>query len=335
MVNYSSYPNIRMRRMRQQEWIRSLVEETVVTARDVILPIFILEGENQTEDVPNLPQVQRLSVDLACQLAERAYKAGIRCVQLFPCIDSSKKTDDGSEAFNADGLLPTAVRAIKKAVPGIGVMGDIALDLYTSHGHDGVLNKETGVIENDETVTQLIRQALTQAEAGIDIVSPSDMMDGRVAAIREALEKEGYKNTLIFPHSAKYASALYGPYREAVKSSGNLAGQPKSTYQQNPANSDEAIRECALDVSEGADAIVIKPGSMYLDIIYRVRSTFQLPVLAYHVSGEYAMLKAAAEKNYIDYDRVLMEQMIAFKRAGCTAVITYAALDIAERLANE
>lgn len=324
------FPATRLRRLRQSAWIRDIVQETQVRSSDLIQPVFVIAGKNKSEAIPGLPGMSRLSVDLAAEYAERIYQAGIRCIFLVPCLDNEKKTMDGREALNESGLLAQAVAAIKTKCPALGIMGDVALDLYTAHGHDGVVDEGTGEIKNDETVEMLVKQSLAQANMGIDMLAPSDMMDGRVGAIREALEGAGHSNTMIVPHSVKYASALYGPYRDAVGSAKNLGKGSKETYQQNPANVEEALRETRLDLTEGADAAIVKPGTLYLDVIYRIKQAFQIPIIAYHVSGEYAMLKTASAAGLIDEKRAFIETMTAFKRAGCAAVVTYGALDMAE-----
>lgn len=329
------FPATRLRRLRQSNWIRDIVEETRLNATDFIQPIFVVDGENRKEPIDGLPGINRLSIDLVTDYADRVYRSGVRCALILPCVDDQVKSVDGAEALNESGLLARAVQAIKSKSPSLGLMGDIALDLYTSHGHDGVMDEITGEIKNDETVEMLVKQSIAQAKMGIDVLAPSDMMDGRVGAIRLVLEEAGYQNTLIFPHSAKYASALYGPYRDAVRSSKNLGKRDKRTYQQNPANVEEALREVRLDITEGADAIIAKPGTLYLDVIQRIRECYQIPVVAFHVSGEYAMLKTASAAGLIDEGRVLVETMISLKRAGCSAIVTYAALDIAEMLKDE
>jgi len=329
-----SFPATRMRRLRRHDWSRRLVAETTLSASDFIWPIFVIDGERKREPVASMPGVERLSVDLAAGAAEEAAKLGIPVVALFPWTDPSLKTADGREATNANNLVCRAVRAIKKAVPEIGVLCDVALDPYTTHGHDGVL--VDGYVANDETLEILVRQALVQAEAGCDIIAPSDMMDGRVGAIRQALEKAGFKNTLIMAYAAKYASAFYGPFREAVGSAKALGplekGGDKRTYQMDPANGDEALREVALDIAEGADMVMVKPGMPYLDLVRRVKETFHVPTFAYQVSGEYSMLLAAAERGWLERDRVILESLIGFKRAGAAGILTYFARDAAKLL---
>ena len=323
------YPATRMRRLRQQDWCRRLVAETALSPNDFIWPLFLVDGVEKREPVASMPGVSRLSSDLAVGAAEEAVKLGIPVVALFPYTDPSLKTEDGREATNASNLVCRAVRAIKRSVPEIGILCDVALDPYTSHGHDGVFVGDE--IANDETVEILVRQALTLADAGCDILGPSDMMDGRVGAIRQALEENGFKNTLIMSYAAKYASAFYGPFRDAVGSAKALKGD-KRTYQMDFANSDEALREVALDIAEGADMVMVKPGMPYLDIVRRVKDAFGMPTFAYQVSGEYAMLAAAAEKGWLERDRVVLESLLAFKRAGASGILTYFARDAAKLL---
>jgi porphobilinogen synthase len=325
----SKFPATRLRRLRRHDWTRRLVAESTLSAADFIWPLFIIAGEKKREPVPSMPGVDRLSVDLAVGAAEEAAMLGIPVVALFPYTDPSLRTDDGREATNPGNLICGAVRAIKKAVPDIGVLCDVALDPYTSHGHDGLLVDD--YVANDETLEVLVRQALVQAEAGCDIIAPSDMMDGRVGAIRSALEVNGFKNTLIMAYAAKYASAFYGPFREAVGSSKTLKGD-KRTYQMDPANGDEALREVALDITEGADMVMVKPGMPYLDLVYRVRKNFAVPTFAYQVSGEYSMLVAATERGWLERDRVVLESLIGFKRAGASGILTYFALEAAKQL---
>jgi porphobilinogen synthase len=325
------YPATRMRRMRRDPFSRALVRENTVTASDLIYPVFILDGENQRQQVASMPGVERLSVDLLMKVAEECVALGIPVMALFPVIDASLKTYDGVEATNPDGLVPRAVRALKKNFPQLGILTDVALDPYTTHGQDG-LPDESGYIVNDKTIAMLTRQALAQAEAGVDVVAPSDMMDGRMGAIRNALEERGFIHTRLMAYSAKYASAFYGPFRDAVGSSANLGKADKNTYQMDPANSDEALREVALDIAEGADMVMVKPGMPYLDVVRRVKDEFKVPTFAYQVSGEYAMIKAAAQNGWLDHDKVMMESMMAFKRAGADGVLTYFALDVARKL---
>jgi len=320
-----------MRRLRRHDWSRRLVAETQLSAAGFIWPLFVIDGQNRREAVATMPGVERLSVDLIAGAAEEAAKLGIPVIALFPNTDPSLKSDDGREALNANNLVCRAVRAIKKTVPEIGVLCDVALDPYTSHGHDGILIGD--YVANDESVEILVRQALVQAEAGCDIIAPSDMMDGRVAAIRAALEENGFCNTLIMAYAAKYASAFYGPFRDAVGSAKALTGD-KRTYQMDPANGDEALREVALDLAEGADMVMVKPGMPYLDIVRRVKETFGVPTFAYQVSGEYSMLVAAAERGFLDQDRVMLESLTAFKRAGASGILTYFARDAARLLAR-
>jgi porphobilinogen synthase len=307
------------------------VRESRLHASDLIYPVFVLDGKGKTEDVSSMPGVQRVSLDRLLPVAEACVSLGIPVLALFPVLEASLKSDDGREALNANGLIPTVVRELKKRFPGLGLMTDVALDPFTTHGQDGLLDS-TGYILNDETVAVLAKQALVQAEAGVDIVAPSDMMDGRIGAIRAALEERGYIHTKIMSYSAKYASAFYGPFRDAVGSAANLGKGNKKVYQMDPGNSDEALREVALDIAEGADMVMVKPGMPYLDIVRRVKDEFGLPTFAYQVSGEYAMLKAAAQNGWLDHDAVMMEALIAFKRAGADGVLTYFALDAARAL---
>jgi porphobilinogen synthase len=329
---HTLFPGIRMRRMRRDPFSRALMRENTITASDLIYPVFILEGSNQREPVLSMPGVERVSVDLLLNVAEECVSLGIPVLALFPVIsDARLKTADGIEATNPDGLVPRAVRALKQRFPELGVLTDIALDPYTSHGQDGLID-ENGYVLNEETTAMLIRQALTHADAGVDVVAPSDMMDGRIGAIRMALEQENHIHTRIMAYSAKYASAFYGPFRDAVGSAANLGKADKNTYQMDPANSDEALREVALDLAEGADMVMVKPGMPYLDIVRRVKDEFKVPTFAYQVSGEYAMIKAAALNGWLDHDKTMMESMMAFKRAGADGVLTYFALDIARKL---
>jgi porphobilinogen synthase len=318
-----------MRRLRRHEWTRRLVAESTLTAADLIWPLFLVDGDNRREPVASMPGVERLTIDQAVIAAEEAATLTIPVLALFPHTDSALKTADGREALNPSNLVCRAVRAIKRAVPEIGVLCDVALDPYTSHGHDGVL--VDGYVANDETIEILVRQAIVQAEAGCDIVAPSDMMDGRVGAVRSALEAHGFGDTLIMAYAAKYASAFYGPFRDAVGSAKALSGD-KRTYQMDPANGDEALREIALDIAEGADMVMVKPGMPYLDVLRRARERFEVPVFAYQVSGEYAMLMAAAEKGWLERDAVMLESLIAFRRAGASGVLTYFARDAAKLL---
>ena len=325
------FPANRPRRLRRDTFTRNLVREHHVTPHDLIYPVFVLDGANRREAVASMPGVERLSLDLLLPVAEDCVKLGIPVMALFPVIDASLKTPDGKEALNPDGLVPRVVRALKKEFPELGVMTDVALAPFTSHGQDGLLD-DTGYILNDATVEVLVGQALTQAEAGVDIVAPSDMMDGRIGAIREALEAHGHVHTRIMAYSAKYASAFYGPFRDAVGSSANLGKSNKKVYQMDPGNSDEALREVAIDIAEGADMVMVKPGMPYLDIVRRVKDEFRVPTFAYQVSGEYAMLKAAAQNGWLDHDAVMLESLLAFKRAGADGVLTYFARDAARLL---
>ncbi|MCV2369704.1 porphobilinogen synthase [Roseateles oligotrophus] len=324
----AQFPASRPRRLRRDAFTRALVREHALGANDLILPVFVHEGIDKVEPVLSMPGVARLSLDRLMAVAEECVALGIPVMALFPVIDASLKTPDGSEAANPDGLVPRVVRALKAKFPDLGVLTDVALDPFTSHGQDGVLD-ETGYIINDRTVEMLCAQALVQAEAGVDIVAPSDMMDGRIGAIRQALESQGHIHTRIMAYSAKYASAFYGPFRDAVGSAGNLGKADKKTYQMDPGNSDEALREVALDIAEGADMVMVKPGMPYLDIVRRVKDEFRVPTFAYQVSGEYAMLKAAAANGWLDHDAVMMESLLAFKRAGADGILTYFALEAA------
>jgi len=323
---------VRMRRNRQHEWARRMVREHRLSTDDLIWPLFVMDGDNKRTAVPSMPGVERLSVDQCVREAERAAKLTIPCLALFPYTDPVLRDEAGSEALNPDNLVCRAIRAIKKEVPEIGILCDVALDPFTSHGHDGLLRD--GVILNDETVAVLVRQALVQAQAGCDIIAPSDMMDGRVAAIRQGLDAANFLDVSIMAYAAKYASAFYGPFRDAVGSAKTLTGD-KRTYQMDPGNSDEALREVALDIEEGADMIMVKPGLPYLDIVARVKEAFGMPTFAYQVSGEYAMIMAAAESGWLDGERAMMESLIAFKRAGCDGVLTYFAPRVAEKLRSE
>ena len=320
---------IRPRRNRRAEWARRMVREVVLTADDLIWPLFLLDGTKVRAPVDSMPDVERLSVDQAVRAAERAAKLAIPCIALFPHTDLKQRDEAGSEALNADNLVCRAIRAIKKEVPEIGVLCDVALDPYTSHGHDGLMRE--GVILNDETVAVLVRQALVQAEAGCDIIAPSDMMDGRVGAIRGGLDAAGFGDVQIMAYAAKYASAFYSPFRDAVGSNATLIGD-KRTYQMDPANTDEALREVELDIAEGADMVMVKPGLPYLDVLYRVKEAFGMPTFAYQVSGEYAMIMAAAGNGWLDGEKAMTESLIAFKRAGADGVLTYFAARIAEKL---
>jgi len=325
------FPASRPRRLRRDSFTRNLVREHALSAHDFILPVFVLDGQRQVQDVASMPGVQRRSIDGLFAVAEECVALGVPVMALFPVIDVSLKTPDGREALNPEGLVPRAVRALKDRFPQLGVLTDVALDPYTSHGQDGLLD-DTGYIVNDSTVDVLRRQALVQAQAGVDIVAPSDMMDGRIGAIRTTLEAAGQVHTRIMAYSAKYASAFYGPFRDAVGSSGNLGKADKKVYQMDPGNSDEALREVALDIAEGADMVMVKPGMPYLDIVRRVKDEFGVPTFAYQVSGEYAMLKAAAANGWLDHDAVMMESLLAFKRAGADGVLSYFALEAARKL---
>ncbi len=328
---FAPYPQGRPRRLRRDSFTRNLVRENALSAHDLIYPVFVLEGSQRREAITSMPGVERLSLDLLLPVAEECVKLGIPVMALFPVIDASLKTFDGREAFNPDGLVPRVVSALKKRFPDLGVMTDVALDPFTTHGQDG-LPDDHGYILNDETIEVLVKQALCQADAGVDIVAPSDMMDGRIGAIRAALEANKHIHTRIMAYSAKYASAFYGPFREAVGSSGNLGKADKKVYQMDPGNTDEALREVALDIAEGADMVMVKPGMPYLDVVRRVKDEFKVPTFAYQVSGEYAMLKAAALNGWLDHDAVMMESLLAFKRAGADGVLTYFALDAARKL---
>ena len=329
----SAFPATRMRRLRRHDWSRKLVAETTLSAADFIWPIFIVDGHNKREPVASMPGVDRLSVDLVAGAADKAAELGIPVIALFPYTDPALKSGDGREALNANNLVCRAVREIKRNVPQIGVMCDVALDPYTDHGHDGLFDAKGENIANDTTIAVLVRQALLQAEAGCDIIAPSDMMDGRVGAIRTALEEAGFHDTLIMAYAAKYASAFYGPFRDAVGSAKALGGD-KRTYQMDPANGDEALREVALDIAEGADMVMVKPGMPYLDIVRRVKERFAIPTFAYQVSGEYSMLQAAIERGWLDRDKVILESLIGFRRAGVSGILTYFACDAARLLAE-
>ncbi len=314
--------------MRKDSFSRNLMRENTLTAHDLIYPVFVLDGTNQRQAVGSMPGVERLSLDLLLPVAEDCVRLGIPVMALFPVIDASLKDPASNEAWNPSGLIPRVVSALKKEFPTLGIMTDVALDPYTSHGQDGLLDA-SGYIVNDITTAVLVKQALVQAEAGVDIVAPSDMMDGRIGAIRAALEAKGLVHTRIMAYSAKYASAFYGPFRDAVGSAGNLGKADKKVYQMDYANSDEALREVALDIAEGADMVMVKPGMPYLDVVRRVKDTFAMPTFAYQVSGEYAMLKASAQNGWLDHDAVMLESLIAFKRAGADGVLTYFARDAA------
>ena len=330
-ANLPPFPLGRPRRLRRDAFTRNLVREHALSPHDLIYPVFVLDGSKRREAIVSMPGVERLTLDLLLPVAEECVALGIPVMALFPVIDNALKTPDGEEALNPDGLVPRVVRELKSRFPELGVMTDVALDPFTSHGQDG-LPDEHGYIMNDETLEVLVAQALTQAEAGVDIVAPSDMMDGRIGEIRQALENEGFIHTRIMAYSAKYASAFYGPFRDAVGSSGNLGKADKKVYQMDPGNTDEALREVALDIAEGADMVMVKPGMPYLDVVRRVKDEFKVPTFAYQVSGEYAMLKAAALNGWLDHDAVMMESLLAFKRAGADGVLTYFAIEAARKL---
>ena len=327
----AAYPAARPRRLRRDAFTRNLVREHRLSPDDLIYPVFVLDGQGRTEPVASMPGVERHSLDRLLPVAEDCVALGIPVMALFPSIDPSLKDPTGREALNGEGLIPRVVRELKSRFPELGVMTDVALDPYTSHGQDGLLD-DTGYILNDETVAQLVQQALTQAQAGVDIVAPSDMMDGRIGAIRQALERQGHIHTRIMAYSAKYASAFYGPFRDAVGSAANLGKSDKKVYQMDPGNGDEALREVALDIQEGADMVMVKPGMPYLDIVRRVKDAFRMPTFVYQVSGEYAMLKAAAANGWLDGPAVMMESLLAFKRAGADGILTYFARDAARAL---
>jgi len=328
-ANIGSFPAVRMRRNRSSDAVRRMVAENYLTSNDLIWPIFIINGKQKREPVASMPGVDRLSVDLLPKAAEKAFKLGIPAIALFPYNEPGRKTEDGREAINPNNLVCSAIRAIKKRLPDMMVVCDVALDPYTTHGHDGVMDGEE--ILNDKTLEVLVNQALIQADAGCDIIAPSDMMDGRVGAIRQKLEDNGFQHTRIMAYSAKFASTFYGPFRDAVGSKAMLKGD-KRTYQMDPANSDEALREVALDIQEGADMVMVKPGMPYLDIVRRVKDTFQIPTFVYQVSGEYAMLQAAIQNGWLDNDRVILESLIGFKRAGADGILSYFSLEVAELL---
>ncbi|MHA7817913.1 MAG: porphobilinogen synthase [Pseudohaliea sp.] len=325
------YPTTRLRRLRASAFARDLVRENGLTPADFILPVFVLEGSGERDAVPSMPGVERLSVDLLVELAKEAHGLGIPAIALFPVVPAERKSLQAEEAYSADGLAQRATRALKDAVPELGVMTDVALDPFTTHGQDGIID-DNGYVLNDITKDVLVKQALSHAEAGADVVAPSDMMDGRIGAIRELLESEGHVNTLIMSYAAKYASSYYGPFRDAVGSAGNIKGGNKFSYQMDPANSDEALHECALDLAEGADMIMVKPGMPYLDIVRRVKDELKAPTFAYQVSGEYAMHKAAFANGWLQEEVVMLESLLSFKRAGCDGILTYFALDAARAL---
>ena len=324
------YPATRLRRLRRTDWSRRLVAEHRLAIDDLIWPLFVIEGEAKSEAVASLPGVNRLSIDRLVEAVASAAGLGIPAVAIFPAVESSRKTPDAEEALDPDNLVCRAVRAVRSAVPGIGIICDVALDPYSSHGQDGLVRG--GVVVNDETVAVLCRQAVVQAEAGCDVIAPSDMMDGRVGAIRRALDESGHQDVQILSYAAKYASSFYGPFRDAVGSAGNLGTGDKKTYQMDPSNGDEALREVAHDIAEGADLVMVKPGMPYLDIVHRVKECFGLPTFAYQVSGEYAMIAAAADRGWIDREKATFESLLAFKRAGADAILTYFAFDVARRI---
>ena len=334
MQTLGKYPSVRMRRMRHDDFSRRLMRENRLSPDDLIYPVFVVEGENRRVQVPSMPGVERLSLDLLTKKAEECVKLGIPVMALFPSIDDSLKTPDGSEAANPNGLIPRVVRSLKKDFPELGIMTDVALDPYTTHGQDGLID-ETGYILNDETIEMLVKQMLTHAEAGADIVAPSDMMDGRIGIIRDALESRGLIHTKIMAYSAKYASCYYGPFRDAVGSSSNLGKSNKAVYQQDPANSNEALWEVGLDWAEGADMVMVKPGLPYLDVLWRVKQEFMAPTFAYQVSGEYAMMKAAFQNGWLDEKKTVLESLLCFKRAGADGILTYFAVEAARWLAED
>ena len=323
----------RPRRMRKDEFSRRLMREHHLRTDDLIYPMFVMEGHQKEEAIPSMPGIKRQSIDLIIDTARECFKLGIPAIALFPVVDAQLKTEDAKEAYNPEGLIPRMLALLKQHIPQLGVITDVALDPYTSHGQDGLIDA-SGYVLNDETVEILIKQALSHAKAGADIVAPSDMMDGRIGKIREALEKEGLIHTKILAYSAKYASSFYGPFRDAVGSSKNLGGSDKNSYQMDPANTDEALTEVELDINEGADMVMVKPGLPYLDIVYRVKTTFGVPTYAYQVSGEYAMLKAASQNGWLDEKAVVMESLLSFKRAGADGILSYYALEVARWLKN-
>jgi len=325
------FPATRMRRMRRDDFSRRLMQESTLTPNDLILPVFVLEGENQREAVASMPGVERLSIDLLIEQAREAYALGIPALALFPVIGAEQKSELAEEAYNANGLVQRSVRALKQALPELGIITDVALDPYTSHGQDGILD-EHGYVQNDRTVDTLLKQALSHAEAGADVVAPSDMMDGRIGAIRQVLEQEHLHNVRIMAYSAKYASNYYGPFRDAVGSATNLGKADKRTYQMDPANGDEALHEVAMDIAEGADMVMVKPGMPYLDVVRRVKSELQVPTFAYQVSGEYAMHRAAFDNGWLEAEPVILESLMCFKRAGADGILTYFALEAARLL---
>jgi len=332
-ITPSSFPNARMRRMRKDDFSRRLMRENVLTVNDLIYPVFVIEGDNKREEIVSMPGVERLSIDLLVKEAKEVAALGVPMMALFPVVGADRKSDLAEEAYNPEGLAQRAVRALKEAVPELGVMTDVALDPFTSHGQDGLMNDE-GYIINDETVEVLVKQAISHADAGADVVAPSDMMDGRIGTIRAALEQAGHINTRIMAYSAKYASSFYGPFRDAVGSAGNIGSGNKYSYQQDPANSDEALYEVALDLQEGADMVMIKPGMPYLDIVRRIKDEFKAPTYVYQVSGEYAMLKAASQNGWLNEKEVVMESLVGMKRAGADGILTYYAKTVAQWLAE-
>ena len=333
VYNSIKFPATRMRRMRKDDFSRRLMRENTLTVDDLIYPVFVIEGTQRRESIASMPDVERLSLDLLIEEARELYILGIPAIALFPVVAIDKKSDDAAEAYHPDGLVQRAVRALKQAIPELGIITDVALDPFTSHGQDGLIDAK-GYVLNDETIAVLVKQALSHAKAGADIVAPSDMMDGRIGAIRQALEAENYSHTRILAYSAKYASSFYGPFRDAVGSAGNLGKGNKFSYQMDPANADEALREVELDLQEGADMIMVKPGMPYLDIVRRVKVEFGVPTFAYQVSGEYAMLKAASMNGWLDEKAVVLESLLAFKRAGSDAILTYYAKTVARWLQN-
>jgi porphobilinogen synthase len=333
-MTISKFPMQRLRRLRRTESLRAMVAENQLSASDLIYPVFVLPGHKQRESVESMPGIDRLSIDLLVEEAHRIYALGIRCLALFPVTPVEQKSLCASEAFNPEGIAQKAIRALKAAVPELMILSDVALDPFTSHGQDGLLDDD-GYVVNDETVEVLVKQAISHADAGADIVAPSDMMDGRIKAIREALEEAGHTNTCIMAYSAKYASSYYGPFRDAVGSSGNIKGGNKKTYQMNPANSDEALSEIAIDLDEGADMVMVKPGMPYLDVVHRCKTRFQVPTFAYQVSGEYAMHAAAFANGWLKRDEIILESLLAFKRAGADGILTYFAVEAAQLLAEQ
>lgn len=327
------FPATRMRRMRRDDFSRRLMRENVLTPADLILPVFVMEGDNRREAVPSMPGVERLTLDLLIKQAREAQALGIPALALFPVIEADGKTEHAEEAYNPDGLIQRSVRGLKDALPELGIITDVALDPYTSHGQDGILD-DTGYVQNEPTVETLIKQALSHAEAGADVVAPSDMMDGRIGSIRDALEHDGLIHTRIMAYSAKYASSYYGPFRDAIGSAGNLGQADKRTYQMDPGNDNEALHEVAMDIAEGADMVMVKPGMPYLDVVRRVKDELAVPTFAYQVSGEYAMHRAAFDNGWLDADKVILESLICFKRAGADGILTYFALDAARLLAR-